>query len=112
MKRLEITDFTELVGAELIFTATVDGAIRSEHLTLESVVPYELHPRDIRAKDTSGKFRSAPFSLFFESREIDMLPQRIYSVVHPAFTEPLALFITPIGQRDSGPGFIYESVFS
>jgi len=49
-----------------------------------------------------------PFSLFFLAPIL--LPQQIYHLTHDAFTEPLDIFLVPIGQEPNG--YSCEAVFT
>lgn len=55
------------------------------------------------------KIRRQPFSLIFRGAHRFVLPQRIYSLEHPAF-EALEIFLVPIGPDPQGMG--YEAVFN
>ena len=118
MKRLELTDFQSHIGTVFTFIIPLDTAsaengqsqIATTELKLTSAKPFELSPKDIRATDTSGKYRSVPFSLFFEDSESDYLRQGLYMVNHPGFGESLEFFIVPLGPNP-GVGFLYEAAF-
>lgn len=56
----------------------------------------------------AARLKRAAFSLFFLGPIL--LPQRIYRLSHDGFTDPIDLFLVPIGQ-DAG-GFNYEAVFT
>jgi hypothetical protein len=121
MKRLELTDFEPHIGTTFTFAGTVpfrdavSGQVEQKEIAadmlLTRVQAFELSPRDHRAKDSSGKYRTVPFSVYFEDQQTQFLPQAQYIVRHPAFAEPLELFITCIGPKDTGEGFLYEAVF-
>jgi hypothetical protein len=50
-----------------------------------------------------------PFALLFEGPREPVLPQRIYTLQHPAF-EALEVFLVPLGQ---GPSSVqYEAIFN
>jgi hypothetical protein len=57
-----------------------------------------------------AKLRSTPFSLFFRGPAKPHLPQHTYTFRHPAFSEPLQIFIVPVGRNNEG--FDYEAVFT
>ena len=121
MQRLELTDFTPHIGTEFTFTfekhndASVQENGRSEigsfELKLTHTSLFELSPKDMRATDTSGKYRSVPFSAFFENEGNEYLRQGQYLVKHPGFPEPLEIFIVPLGPNETRTGFLYEAAF-
>lgn len=112
MKRLELTDFKPHIGTIFRFSAGSGAEAITTDLELTSVVPYELDPKDGRTTDTTGKYRSLPFSLFFEGRQEKFLAQSLYTVTHPAFAEPLEIFIVCLGPNNDGTGFLYEAAFA
>lgn len=111
MKRLEVTDFTDHIGTTFTLEYLLEGAPASSDLILVNAEPFKLDPKDRRITDTTGNFRSVPFSLFFESNEEKYLPQSLYTVKHPGFPEGLEIFIVCIGPADSGSGYQYEAAF-
>jgi hypothetical protein len=56
----------------------------------------------------AARLKRTAFSLYFLGPLL--LPQHIYRLTHEGFTEPLDLFLVPIG-KDAG-GFNYEAVFT
>jgi hypothetical protein len=111
MKLLELKDFENSIGTTFGFSREYDGAALSADLVLTSATPSKLSPRDMRAIDTSGKYRSQPFSLLFESEHTPYLPQGLYAINHPSFPDGLDMFITCLGPAESGKGYMYEAVF-
>ena len=56
----------------------------------------------------AARLKRTPFSLYFSAAM--HLPQQIYRLTHEAFTEPLDIFLVPVGKESNG--FIYEAVFA
>ncbi len=113
MERLQLTDFEPHVGS--IFTVTSapqEDGIFSGTLTLYSIRPYELHPRDRRMTEKNINFRTAPFSIYFHSHNEPRLPQRMYSAHHPGFPDGLDLFLVCIADTEDETGFVYECIFN
>lgn len=112
MKRLLISDFEPLIDTSFAFANDSEGEPNESDLILRKILPYELHPKDRRIKDTSGKYRSEPFSLLFEGDHAVPLEQRLFKLNHPAFEDGLQIFLSCKGPNEDGPGFIYEAVYS
>ncbi len=110
-QRLELSDFQPFVGQTYTFSRDWEGERISAPLVLTQVTPYELSKRDRRSTDTSGKYRSAPFSAFFAGSHPEPLPQGNYSVTHLATSEPMDIFITCRGPNEEGTAYEYEAVF-
>ena len=126
MKRLEPNDFQGFIGTVFSLRRIVEipsllaspgnsNPMRKEEihaeLILTSVKPYELNPLDKRASNTTGKYQSKPFSIFFTSNHEPYLQQGMYDVSHPAFSEKQQIFIVCLGPNEGEPGYIYEAVF-
>ena len=126
MKRLEPEDFEGHVGTVFMFHRVIEkpsllsamdnsAQMIEEDITadllLTEVTLQKLDPRDRRATDTTGEFRSKPFSLYFESDFEPYLPQGMYEVRNPAFAEPIEIFITCLGPTESKKGYSYQAVF-
>jgi hypothetical protein len=111
MRRLEFKDFAPFTGQPFRFNRDWDSTNIDTQLVLTVVRQYELHKRDRRASDTSGKYRSAPFSVFFEGSHPAPLPQGIYRVTHAGDAEPMEIFITCRGPNEENTAFEYEAVF-
>lgn len=79
----------------------------------EDILPCELIKADVypvREKvDPATAGGRAPFSLVFRGPQDSPFPQNTYLVKHKAFTQPLSIFLVPIGPDDQGP--CYEAVF-
>ncbi len=56
----------------------------------------------------AARLQRTPFSLFFLAPL--HFPQATYRVTHDAFTEPLDIFLVPVGKETNG--FVYEAVFT
>lgn len=52
------------------------------------------------------------FSLIWRGAPQPILPQAIYRLRHPAFSEPLEIFVVPIGAEPTHAGMRYEAVFT
>ncbi|MDP4219940.1 MAG: hypothetical protein Q8916_07355 [Bacteroidota bacterium] len=111
MKQLAISDFESKIGEVFAFSREWNGAMIGADLVLTKLVPYELDKRDRRFHDTTGKFRSMPFSLFFQGKHDRPMPQANYSVTQEGNPETLDIFITCRGPNDEGTEFIYEAIF-
>lgn len=57
----------------------------------------------------SPEKKRTPFSLYFQSREQRVFPQRIYQLQHPVLGE-LEIFLVPTARN--GDGVLYEAVFN
>ena len=111
MKLLAPSDFEPLVRTSFAFADLSEGEPTESDLILMRVARYDLHPKDRRSSDTSGKYQKEPFSLIFEADHTSPLGQRLYKFRHEAFPDGLELFLSCKGPNEDGPGFIYESVF-
>ncbi len=96
LETLTVDDFKPLEGQ----TFRIDE--HSIDLRLNRVMPVMESER--------ARLARQPFSLVFRGPGTALLPQRIYALAHPAFAEPLEIFLVPVGR--SGEGFDYEAVFS
>jgi hypothetical protein len=76
-----------------------DEALPPMELTLETVEPLTNHVQLARP----------PFSLIFRCPDMQVLPQRIYCLEHPAMGE-ISLFLVPVAQ-DAG-GVQYQALFN
>jgi len=127
MMQLAFEDFSEHIGTTFSFSRTIETRsvlassgssalptlkeeLRSD-MILTKAKQYELDARDKRKEDTTGKLRQVPFTLHFEGIHEPYLPQGNYTVRHPAFSEPLEIFITCLGPTDDTKGYVYEAVF-
>jgi hypothetical protein len=57
----------------------------------------------------SPEEKRTPFSLYFQSRDQRVFPQRIYQLQHPVLGE-LEIFLVPTARN--GEGVLYEAVFN
>lgn len=69
----------------------------------------EVNPLVDHVGHDETKIRRQPFSLIFRGAHRFVLPQRIYSLEHPAF-EALEIFLVPVGP--DGQGMCYQAVFN
>jgi len=58
----------------------------------------------------AARLKRNPFSLFFLGPASIFLEQKIYTLKHDAFSEPLDIFVVPVGK--DARGFLYEAVFA
>jgi len=58
----------------------------------------------------AARLKRNPFSLIFLGPGSIFLEQKIYRVTHDTLTDPLDIFLVPIGKEDGG--FLYEAVFA
>ena len=58
----------------------------------------------------AARLKRNPFSLIFLGPGSIFLEQKIYRVTHESMTEPLDIFLVPIGRE--GGGYLYEAVFA
>jgi hypothetical protein len=112
MGLLKPSDFEPLIHTSFAFANESEGEPNESDLILTKVTRYELHPKDRRSNDITGKFQNEPFSLFFEGDHARPLESRSYALLHQAFPDGLDLFLSCKGPTDGGDGFIYEAVFS
>lgn len=110
-ERLELSDLEPFVGQRFMFSREWNGEQIAVPLVLTHARAYELSRRDRRASDTSGKYRSVPFSVFFEGTHAAPLPQGIYKAVRNGEAEGLDIFITCRGPNEENTAFEYEAVF-
>jgi len=98
---LSISDFAPLVGAAFTIRFP-DGTLE---LTLDAVEPHGTRaPRlDVPA------LRTEPFSLVFLGPLAPVLPQRTWTLEHPALGAP-EVFLVPLGPREDR--MRYEAVFN
>jgi hypothetical protein len=126
MRRLEAENFEGHIGTVFSFSRTIEmpsmlatqnnsAQMRKEaisaDLILTEVKIQKLDPRDLRATDTTGAYRTKPFSLFFESDREPYLPQGIYEVRHAAWNDMEEIFIVCLGPNEKKTGYLYQSVF-
>jgi hypothetical protein len=57
-----------------------------------------------------ARLKRQPFSLFFVGPPDRIMPQKIYELRHSAFSEPLNIFLVPVGRTKEGVQ--YEAVFT
>ncbi len=112
MRTLDIHDLEPNIGVRLQFSRIWEDTTIEGEMTLTKVERYELHKKDRRLSDTSGRFRKEPFSAFFEAIQPAQFPQGNYNVTGDLWKEPADIFITCRGPNDTEDGFIYEAVFS
>jgi hypothetical protein len=95
-----------------------------DQLTIESFEPYvgtsfwlrnnaqKIELRLTRAarvmESEAARLNRTAFSLYFLGPVL--LPQQIYRLTHDGFSDPLDLFLVPIGKETTG--FNYEAVFT
>jgi len=95
-----------------------------DQLTIESFEPYvgtsfwlrnnaqKIELRLTRAarvmESEAARLNRTAFSLYFLGPVL--LPQQIYRLTHDGFSDPLDLFLVPIGKEAAG--FNYEAVFT
>ncbi|MBW3670497.1 MAG: hypothetical protein KY432_02360 [Acidobacteria bacterium] len=96
LEKLTVDDFKPLTGEAFVLTE------QGIELQLERVMPVMESER--------ARLSRQPFSLIFRGPSTPHLPQRIYSLEHRSFTEPLEIFLVPVGH--SRDGLEYEAVFS
>lgn len=107
-QRLSADFFEPLVGSTFDI-AFPDGTIT---LTLRNVTRLP-PPRHLDAKGAEVEIeeidaRKEPFTLLFGGAS-HLMPQRIYTLRSQAATEPIELFIVPIGEDREG--FMYQAIF-
>lgn len=99
LDQLTLETFRPLVGSafrtEVTPQVTIDLTLTSVGKVMES---------------EAARLKRNPFSLHFTGPRDPYLEQRIYRLSHPAFPEPLDIFIVPIGR--TADGFSYEAVFT
>lgn len=96
LDQLTIETFQPLVGSS--FWIHIDG--RKVELRLTQT-------RKVMESEAARLARN-PFSLFFLAPML--FEQQIFHLTHDAFTEPLDIFLVPIGQESNG--YSYEAVFT
>ncbi|HYU25781.1 MAG TPA: hypothetical protein VEO74_11295 [Thermoanaerobaculia bacterium] len=96
LDQLTIETFQPLVGSS--FWIHVEGRKIELRLTKAMKV----------MESEAARLPRNPFSLFFLAPLL--LEQKIFHVTHDAFTEPLDIFLVPIGQEPTG--YSYEAVFT
>lgn len=96
LEKLTVDDFEPLTGEAFVLTE------QGIELQLERVMPVMESER--------ARLRRQPFSLVFRGPSTPRLPQRIYSLEHRSFAEPLEIFLVPVGHKEGG--LEYEAVFS
>ena len=96
LDQLTIETFEPLVGSS--FWVHAEG--RKIELRLTSA-------RKVMESEAARLARN-PFSLFFLAPVL--LPQQIYHLTHEAFTDPLDIFLVPVGQDPNG--YSHEAVFT
>ena len=92
LAELTLQDFEPLVGSRFECRRPED----------DSVVVCELREASPLGGAPTDPGQRQSFSLLFLAAVEEVLPQRMYSVSHSAFTEPLDLFLVPVGQADGG----------
>lgn len=100
LDEVTLETFEPHVGS--VFTLKFESA-DPVHLKLVRAAP-------IMERISSEKLKRKPFSLFFEGNDTVVLPQRMYAFTHESLTEPLPIFIVPLG-RENGV-MTYEAVFT
>ncbi len=98
----EFSDFKPLEGETFTLVLGPDAELP---FVLAGVVARRPHA----APPAGAKFRSQPFSLFFECRLPFLCPQDNYRLRHPALEGPIHL--VPVGVLEGG-GFRYQAVFT
>ncbi|HKS23041.1 MAG TPA: hypothetical protein VJZ76_09615 [Thermoanaerobaculia bacterium] len=93
---MTIETFQPLVGSS--FWMHIDG--RKVELRLTAA-------RKVMESEAARLARN-PFSLFFLSPML--FDQQIFHLTHDSFTDPLDIFLVPIGQEPGG--YSYEAVFT
>ena len=58
----------------------------------------------------AARLQRNAFSLFFRGPGSIYLEQQIYQLTHDAFSEPLDIFLVPVGKEPAG--YLYEAVFT
>lgn len=96
LDQLTIETFQPLVGSS--FWIHVDG--RKIELRLTGAMKV--------MESEAARLPRNPFSLFFLAPLL--LEQQTFHITHESFTEPLDLFLVPIGKEPNG--FAYEAVFT
>ena len=96
LDQLTIETFQPLVGSS--FWIHIDG--RKVELRLTAA-------RKVMESEAARLARN-PFSLFFLSPLL--FEQQIFHLTHDSFTDPLDIFLVPIGQDSNG--YSYEAVFT
>ncbi len=93
---LTLDDFTPLVGDAFALVDETTGAHRAALL----------EARPLNGPELGGR---KPFALLFEGPASPLLPQRAYTVQHPAF-DTLDIFLVPVGRVAAGVH--YEAIFN
>jgi hypothetical protein len=57
-----------------------------------------------------ARLKRQAFSLYFRGPAEPLMPQRIYRLNHKSFSEPLEIFLVPVGRTSEGVE--YEAVFT
>jgi hypothetical protein len=103
LDKLTLTDFEPLIGQK--FTVTLPDAQTSEF----ELTDVEELPTGRRRRRQAEVPRRTPFSLFFTGPIL--LEQSMYPLTHATLgTEPMAIFIVPVGQIEGG--YEYEAIFT
>ena len=66
--------------------------------------------RTLSGKTIDAAMKRLPFSVYFRSEGETGLAQGMYAMVPPNGSQPLSIFIVPLGFEEGG--FIYEAIFT